>query len=316
MSSWTHVNGTITVSIPETYNKPEKVSAYVEYALSKLIKNGHRISGSEDDCNIYINPSENIHCWSSDTGNGYTTAILTLNGGLRDREPQETHKEILDFIWNLRRYVTIDSCFIDMYCDWCDTGNIYATGDHSYRHTISGSKYVDLVMIKTRDDFNDETNDQYFRIQEKNFERYNNCVSTYDFIELYDRLSKLNPKNFEKLMSMGRLDREIDWDFTPRVWEWRDEHGLKPYNELRLDENIDTNGWFETENGIPGKEYNGYDWVLVKYKEADTGWENPLPHIAEYRSGRWWFMDADSKEFSKFEYYKSVVILKWKPMEV
>jgi hypothetical protein len=50
-----------------------------------------------------------------------------------------------------------------------------------------------------------------------------------------------------------------------------------------LHEKLDVLRWRPCVNNVPQENYFGnYDWVLVKVKESDTGWENPIPMIAEY----------------------------------
>lgn len=78
--------------------------------------------------------------------------------------------------------------------------------------------------------------------------------------------------------------------------------------------------WNETNNdGSPGQDYfdTPHDWVLVKYREQDTGFENPLPHIAEWirSSKKWSFMNAETADDSRYNYYKDVLVTCWKDIE-
>lgn len=56
----------------------------------------------------------------------------------------------------------------------------------------------------------------------------------------------------------------------------------------------DDNYWHPTfgQNGeVPGEEY---DWVLVKIREKGSVKEDfGVPHIAEFRNGRWWAQEID-----------------------
>lgn len=80
-----------------------------------------------------------------------------------------------------------------------------------------------------------------------------------------------------------------------------------------LNEKLDALRWRPCVNNVPQENYFGnYDWVLVKVKESDTGWENPIPQIAEYqRNGnRWSFQNEAFKE-----YHDSLIVLCWRPIE-
>lgn len=64
----------------------------------------------------------------------------------------------------------------------------------------------------------------------------------------------------------------------------------------------------------PSEEYYRLhlDWVLVKVKERATGWENPLPYIAEYGmvSHKWNFRDSDEEN----PYFKDLKVISWRPI--
>ena len=82
---------------------------------------------------------------------------------------------------------------------------------------------------------------------------------------------------------------------------------------LQLHEELDVLRWRKCINNVPQENYFGnYDWVLVKVKERDTGWENPIPKIAEYQKSRnkWNFQEESFKE-----YHDSLIVLYWRPIE-
>ena len=81
-----------------------------------------------------------------------------------------------------------------------------------------------------------------------------------------------------------------------------------------LYEKLDVLRWRPCVNNVPQENYFGnYDWVLVKVKESDTGWENSIPMIAEYykHSNKWHFKEDQSIN----NYYDSLIVLYWRPIE-
>ncbi len=124
MSRWTHVVGCLYV---DTYTEKKDIKGYVEKLLSKAPK----ITGSERDCDIFVNPLSGhntsvgmdcehcphfkdaelnedgkivaIECDAEDnfkcpTGEYQTCVAITIIGNLRDRDVYRTTKEIDDFI--------------------------------------------------------------------------------------------------------------------------------------------------------------------------------------------------------------------------
>ena len=82
---------------------------------------------------------------------------------------------------------------------------------------------------------------------------------------------------------------------------------------LQLHEELDVLRWRKCINNVPQENYFGnYDWVLVKVKERNTGWENPIPQIAEYSAtkNKWHFQNEVCEE-----YLNSLIVLCWKPIE-
>ena len=81
-----------------------------------------------------------------------------------------------------------------------------------------------------------------------------------------------------------------------------------------LCEKLDVLRWRPCVNNVPQENYFvcNYDWVLVKVKESDTGWEIPMPQIAEYNKNqnKWHFQDESCKE-----YHDSLIVLCWRPIE-
>ena len=121
MSQWTHVVGVLYV---ETYTERKDIKEYVE----QLLKNAPKITGSEKDCDIFVNPLSGYntfisadceHCQYSNSkeynedgwftcdadndfecpeGKYQTGVAITIVGDLRDKDGGQTSREVNQFI--------------------------------------------------------------------------------------------------------------------------------------------------------------------------------------------------------------------------
>lgn len=123
MSNWTYVSGTIKVDVMG------RTQEEAEYILKTVIRHLPIVTGSETDMEIYINKSKYYESESSynefgiccgvenhtkDKGwykmnNSY---ILTLEGNLRDRDFEETYKEVIRFLCRLAKRVRVQDVLI------------------------------------------------------------------------------------------------------------------------------------------------------------------------------------------------------------
>lgn len=123
MSNWTYVSGTIKVDVMG------RTQEEAEYILKTVIRHLPIVAGSETDMEIYINKSKYYESESSynefgiccgvenhtkDKGwykmnNSY---ILTLEGNLRDRDFEETYKEVIRFLCRLGKRVRVRDVLI------------------------------------------------------------------------------------------------------------------------------------------------------------------------------------------------------------
>ena len=123
MSYWTHIVGVMHV---DTFEEVPDIKTYIEDKL----KNAPKITGSESDADVFVNPQSGHCCWTScdcnhceyketikhyedgfecdcpddfvcPEGEYQTRAIITVCGDLRDRMKAQTKRE-----WNaFHRYI-------------------------------------------------------------------------------------------------------------------------------------------------------------------------------------------------------------------
>jgi hypothetical protein len=118
MSNWTHIIGAIHV---ETYIERKNIKKYIE----KIIKDAPKITGSEDDADVFINPLSdyNVSSLKEDKNGNYITyqtrVCITLVGNLRDRDINQTEKEYFEFI-NFIKEKEFDIYYssVAIYEDW------------------------------------------------------------------------------------------------------------------------------------------------------------------------------------------------------
>ena len=128
MSSWTYINGTITVS-PLGRTQAEK-----KYILDTILNHLPQVTGSERDMNVYMvqkkghNNSSSCDEYGDRSNNlidilgnksqdsGWLRIqddyILIVDGSFRDREFSETFKEFINFISRLSKRVLIDDVLV------------------------------------------------------------------------------------------------------------------------------------------------------------------------------------------------------------
>lgn len=130
MSSWTYINGVITVS-PMGRTQHEKT-----YTLNTVLDHLPRVTGSEGDMDLYINIKSGTNCSSSCDEFGYVTNnltdyygdksrnkgwlrtqseyLLTVNASLRDRKFEETLKEFNNWLCRLAKRIKIDDLMVEV----------------------------------------------------------------------------------------------------------------------------------------------------------------------------------------------------------
>lgn len=231
MSYWTHITGTINVTIPHSCPIPKKVAEYIEWVFDELKKNNHFITGSERDCNCYV-AIDNWNGWSSETyiDHTYENAVITLFGDFRDRYADQTHKEVVDFVNNLKRYVTLEEINLLMKPD-CGDDHIYHLGNSV--DELKTDNYVIYYFNEATWSY-DNTDihkkwEQWWRVRLTNWERF--CSTKYYTVEklkeVVECLSTVNDKIFNELLTSGQLDRKIEWEYCDRYIKWLLENKLK-----------------------------------------------------------------------------------------
>lgn len=119
MSNWTHITGCLYV---DTYTQRKNIKKYVE----KMLEKAPKITGSEGDLDIFVNPLSGYNVSSYKTGkNGdwlhYQTCVaITMVGDLRDTEIKYKKPEILEFIKYIQKFLEFDIFYhsISIYEDY------------------------------------------------------------------------------------------------------------------------------------------------------------------------------------------------------
>lgn len=115
MSNWTYVNGTIEVS---TLGRTQEE---IEYILKTVLRHLPKVTGSEKDMNTYIIKKEGCN-FSSNCDEFERTNhlkiqenyIIVVNGSLRDRTLNETHKEFQKWICRLAKRVLVENVIVEI----------------------------------------------------------------------------------------------------------------------------------------------------------------------------------------------------------
>lgn len=163
MSQWTHIVGSLYI---ETYKEEDNIKQFIE----NVLKDAPKITGSEKDADIFVNPlsghntSTNCDCerciykdtivhldeggfqcdadntFECPEGNYQTCVVITIVGDLRDKNGEETKKEVENFIRFLQSYnFDIDYCSIFIRDDW--------DGDYSLKIKYDEEDYFDKGEI-------------------------------------------------------------------------------------------------------------------------------------------------------------------------
>ena len=116
MSNWTYVNGTIEVS---TLGRTQEE---IEYILKTVLRHLPKVTGSEQDMHTYLIKKEGYNSSSShdefehwvkdfDIQDNY---IIVVDGSLRDRTLNETHKEFQKWICRLAKRVLVENVIVEI----------------------------------------------------------------------------------------------------------------------------------------------------------------------------------------------------------
>lgn len=131
MSRWTYVNGVIRVAAFRTNNEGL-------YAVNTVMENMPPVAtGSEGECDWYVTVASKTYTCSSshDQFNRRSNRIpdnrtypygmidsspilVTLDGSLRDRDFEDTYKEVVKFLFRLSKHLYVERCLISVKDDW------------------------------------------------------------------------------------------------------------------------------------------------------------------------------------------------------
>ena len=145
MSHWTHVLGAVRVS-PMGRTQPEK-----RYVLDTVLEHLPRVTGSEGDMEVWVTQGgggeESCSCDEFDMRTDKATDwygnrdrrhgmhrmdsdyLLTLSGNLRDREFDETFKELQRWLIRLAKRVPIYDLCIKLYAEYGNKTYVIDNGD-------------------------------------------------------------------------------------------------------------------------------------------------------------------------------------------
>lgn len=115
MSWWTYVTGVIRVSTPA------RTTEQAEYIVKTVLNHLPQVTGSERNMRVSITPSTHEHesqDWDEfgertrNLVNGsldiYPAFMLTVEGDLRDREVEDTHREFVRWLCRLAKRIGVD----------------------------------------------------------------------------------------------------------------------------------------------------------------------------------------------------------------
>lgn len=119
MSKWTHVTGCLYV---DTYTQRKNIKKYVE----KMLEKAPKITGSEGDLDIFVNPLSgyNVSSYKTDENGDWlhyqTCVVITMVGDLRDTEIKYKKPEILEFLKYIEKFLEFDIFYhsISIYEDY------------------------------------------------------------------------------------------------------------------------------------------------------------------------------------------------------
>lgn len=118
MSQWTYVKGKFTIRFAtEYFDEDDEVDAGFmkePHDIYKVMINAPRITGGEYDCIYSVDITDQAPYKSIDEDEYiYYEAKISIKGHLRDREFNETDKEVRDFIEYLREKTGYDTKFVE-----------------------------------------------------------------------------------------------------------------------------------------------------------------------------------------------------------
>lgn len=192
MSMWTHIHGTIKV-FPIGRTQAEKT-----YILQTILDHLPRVTGSEEDMQVYVNKLNGTTTSDSSDEFGINTNLLerdngwmrtqdyymlTVQGDLRDREFTETYKEFLNWLCRLSKrcnvidilvriegydkFTVIDEhgyehCFCDMFEDpsWCRDNREGEPAWAEYLMWMPMGQGMEFPAVLGYKYFNDDKNDK------------------------------------------------------------------------------------------------------------------------------------------------------------
>ncbi len=205
MSYWTYVQGTVKVTIPFGTVSRERLVDYINWALADMEKRGFDITGSESPVEKFVAPSRHAGTYASNNANEYDHGVISIMGSLRDREFEETAREVKSFLKVLVRYMTIDDVFL--------TVDDVVFTDHPYGklYTFDSKEYEALEPKR----------DQIYRIHQRNKHRFFEQYLTLErAADIMDVLKNIGPKTMDGLLNSFGYDRVIDWEFNEHYADW------------------------------------------------------------------------------------------------
>lgn len=205
MSHWTYIQGTVKVTIPFGTVNRERLVDYINWSLTDMEKRGFDITGSEGPAEKFVAASRHAGTYASNDANTFERGVITITGGLRDREFEETAREVKSFLKVLVRYMTIDDVFL--------TVDDVVFTDHPYGklYTFDSKEYEALEPKR----------DQIYRIHQRNKHRFFEQYLTLErAADIMDVLKNIGPKTMDGLLNSFGYDRVIDWEFNEHYADW------------------------------------------------------------------------------------------------
>lgn len=214
MSNWTVVSGMLQVEIPFQTVIKERVKDYIDWSIAQVKKYGYDIAGSEGPVEFHVNPQNRSSCWSSERGDSWRNACITIVGTLRDRELNCIVDETKAFLKKFAQFASIDYV------------NVYVSGN-ACEETIVDHYYSKLDKF---DDIRSYTaNQRYhkklFDIQLHNQHRFfDNLLNFKTCANIAEIISRASPAVIVCLFNNFGLDRVLNCDFDEHHLAWCKMH--------------------------------------------------------------------------------------------
>ena len=130
MSSWTHVKGVVEVDVPGV------TQAETRYVLDTVLAHLPKVTGSESDMSVYVVQESGCNCAmctdefgqfsnllaGQSGGQGHSgwlemqsCYMIVLDGDLRDKEFDETKRELMKFLCRLAKRLPVDSIIVKLH---------------------------------------------------------------------------------------------------------------------------------------------------------------------------------------------------------